>query len=532
MIRVLFFILLAAFASGTAQAQWREASSPNFLVYGEMGEKDLRRFAEKLEKFDFLLRRIHNVNAPASSNRLRIILVPNQAAVADLAGAPGAPIAGYYVRDARGMLMVGSRNRVRGPAGGDRGENRAVYMIDPESVLLHEYTHHFMYQYFPATYPTWYSEGFAEFWGATHFRDDGVVEIGLPAEHRFGSFFGNRWLDVSQLLEAQSYADVAEVDLLYAMGWLLVRYTWDSKERKQQLQRYLALINQGVGYRDAARQAFGDLGRLNGELRRYSRRSKFDVVQLPLRSIDFGQISVRPLSGAEQALFRYEIELSQGVSNADFQDFAARLRREAARFPDDPFALRLLAEVERTASNQGAARAAVERLLAAAPEDPRGLALKGLIALEPLRRGEAVTSEEIAAARRHILRAAKLQPNDPIILEALYDSHGLTGRLPPDEAQAALYRAMELAPSDPRLRMKVAADFEQRGMIPEAIAIIRPDAFRTPHSKNESERERKRRQFDEDRNRRAGTARPETAREMLERLTAMQSGQTAAGASR
>jgi hypothetical protein len=77
---------------------------------------------------------------------------------------------------------------------------------------------------------------------------------------------------------------------------------------------------------------------------------------------------------------------------------------------------------------------------------------------------------------------------------------------------------MELAPSDGRLRYRVAADFEQRGLIPEAIATIRPDAYRTPDRREESDRERADRERRENRDRRAGTGRSETAREMLERL--------------
>ena len=90
--------------------------------------------------------------------------------------------------------------------------------------------------------------------------------------------------------------------------------------------------------------------------------------------------------------------------------------------------------------------------------------------------------------------------------------------IPPDDAQAALYRAMELAPSDGDLRFKVAADFERRDMIAEAIAIIRPEAYRVPERRDESERERAARLRQEDRYRRAGTVRTESAREMLDRL--------------
>jgi hypothetical protein len=77
---------------------------------------------------------------------------------------------------------------------------------------------------------------------------------------------------------------------------------------------------------------------------------------------------------------------------------------------------------------------------------------------------------------------------------------------------------MELAPSDDRLRYLLASDFEKRGMIPEAIAIIRPDAYQVPDRRDESEGEKAKRERQENRNRRAGTAKTETAREMLDRL--------------
>ena len=529
--RLLSLLALVAF-SGAAQAEWKEASTRNFLVYSEGSEADLRSFAEKLEKFDFVLRRFHRLDAPPSPYRLRVFLLANQAAVADMAGAPGSGIAGYYIPDARGMMLVGSRNvRQLHVGGGSLNLEENSADLDSERVLLHEYTHHFMYQYFPATYPSWYSEGWAEFWGATRFADNGVIEVGHPASHRFRSFSANRWMPMQELLSAQNYSQVGEVDLLYAQGWLLVRYAWENPERQRQLQQYLTLINRGTAYGDAARQAFGDLGRLNDELRAYSGRSRFNVLSLPFRAIDIGEIRIRTLSPTEQALFRSEIDFSQGISNEEFPEFSARVRQQAAAFPSDPFALRLLVEVERTANNLASARAALDRLLAVTPEDPRGLMYKGLVEIEALRTAGNGSGPAWQEARRPIERALAISPNDPLVQEAYYDSYSATGRLPPDEAQAALYRAMELAPSDSRIRYKVASDFEQRNLLPEAIAIIRPDANRVPERRSESERERQRRLAREDRYRRAGTARRETAREMLERLLRKQQESAPASAS-
>lgn len=524
--KLLAFLALTLFA-GAAHAEWKVASSRNFLVYSEGGDAELRAFAEKLERFDFVLRRIHRVEAAPSPNRLRIILVSNQRAVAEMAGRSGSGVAGYYVSDSRGMLMVGSRNNTRSAPSRQQEVDR--YNIDSEAVLLHEYTHHFMYQYFPATYPTWYSEGWAEFWGATRFGPNGEVEVGHPAEHRFASFDNGRWLPLRTMLEAQNYSQVNEVDLLYAQGWLLVRYAWENPERQRQLQQYLNLVNRGSTYSSAAREAFGDLGQLNDELRQYSGRGRFNIIVLPFRAIDTGEVAVRPLAGAEQAMFRTEIELSQGVSNTEFANFAARVRGEAARFPDEPFALRLLAEVERIAGNAPAAKAAVDRLLSRAPDDPRALMMKAMLDMQALLAAGNRAPEAWSLARAPLIRALTLGANDPIVQEAFYDSYAMTMAVPPDEAQAALYRAMELAPSDGGLRYKVAADFERRNMIAEAIAIIRPQAYRVPERADETERERERRMRREDSNRRAGTSRTESAREMLDRLLEKQRGDQAAG---
>lgn len=527
MIRNLLALLAAVFLSGAAHAEWKVASSRNFLVYSEGDEAELRAFADKIERFDFVLRRIHRVEAPPSPNRLRVILVSNQRAVAELLGRSGSGVAGYYIPDSRGMLMVGSRNNTRSAP--SRQQETERYNIDSEAVLLHEYTHHFMYQYFPATYPSWYSEGWAEFWGSTRFGPNGEVEVGHPVEHRFASFDGGRWLSLQTMLEAQNYSQVNEIDLLYAQGWLLVRYAWENQERHRQLQQYLNLINRGATYADAAQQAFGDLRQLNDELRRYSGRARFNVIVLPFRAIDTGEIAIRPLTGAEQAMFRTEIELSQGISNAEFPAFSARVRSEAARFPDDPFALRMLAEVERTAGNTAAAQAAVDRLLARAPDDPRGLMMKSVLAQDALRTANDSNGQAWTQARAPLVRAVALAPNDPLVQEAYYDSFAQIMAIPPDDAQAALYRSMELAPSDGSLRMKVAADFERREMIPEAIAIIRPQAYRVPERRDETDREREARLRREDRYRRAGTARTETAREMLDRLLEKQRAAQATG---
>jgi hypothetical protein len=75
---------------------------------------------------------------------------------------------------------------------------------------------------------------------------------------------------------------------------------------------------------------------------------------------------------------------------------------------------------------------------------------------------------------------------------------------------------MELAPSDDDLRYRVAADFEQRDMIEDAVAIIRPLALTLPSK--ESEKQKRNREKMEDKYREAGREKRETARDMFLRL--------------
>lgn len=506
----LAWLALLVLMPAAARAEWKEATSANFVVYSESNEPRLREFTEKLEKFNFVLRAYHGVTAPPSPIKLKVYLFPTIEGVGKMAGGEG--VAGYYIPRSRALMMVGTYGR------GPSRDRYAPVDIDAESILLHEYTHHFMYRYFPATYPTWYSEGFAEFWGATKFLPNDVVEVGQSARYRYGSFEMNRWLSVKKLLTAQSYADVPELDLLYAEGWLMVRAAFDHPKRSKQVQAYLAAINRGASYEQAMNEAFDDLGALNSQLQAYARGGKFNLVTLPFKKIDVGAIAVRNVSPAQNAMMELEIELAQGVLKREVAEFAGKVRSAAGRFPADPFALALLSEAERLAGNRDAAAAAADKLLAAAPDDPRGLLQKALAEMERLKAASSRDPKAWNAARQHLVRASRIAPNDPLVLEAYYESYAGQGILPPEPAQAALYKAMELAPSDDDLRYKVAADFERRDMIEEAITIIRPVAWVLPHRKNESAKEKKRREEREEKYRGAGQVKRETAREMLARL--------------
>lgn len=500
--------LLVLLTPGIARAEWREATSKHFIVYSEGGEETLRRAVSDLEKYDLVLRWASRITRPDAAVKLRIFLMANQNELSGTMPEGGADgILGYY-----------TVARLRPVAFGLRRTPGYVEGMNAQEVLFHEYAHHIMYQYFPAAYPSWYTEGFAEFYGTTRIGENDVIEVGHAALARYRSF-GEDWLPLKKMLTAKSYEDVGDdIGLLYAQGWLLVHYLANTPERKGQLEKYLAAINSGRSFEEARDTAFGPDGKkLDGELRAYSRQRAVKALRIPFRPIDVGPIQFRTLGPAEQALVDEEIKLSRGLLKMEAADFAQKVRRKAKQFPDDPYALSMLVEAERAAGNAAGAAAAVERWLAVKPGAARAMMHKAQLRIEALQKSASTDAEAWQSARAMLVGANKTDPKDPAILAAYYDSFAASGTLPPAGAQNALYRAFEMVPQDDELRYKLALDFEKRGMITDAIATIKPAAF-SLSSEDESAREKRRREKLEDKYRAVGQQKRETAVEMLKRL--------------
>lgn len=508
---MLFRLLIALpmlLSAASAQARWKEATSNNFIVYGEMSSERLEKTVADLEKYHFMLRTVSGAKAPPSPIRIKIYLMQNIGAVADSLPYDVSGIAGYYTTTPRGPIAVSTRVATGGQFG-----------LGAQQVLFHELAHHFMNQYFPAAYPPWYSEGFADYYGTARILDRDVIEVGHPVENRYLSLSGNDWLPLDKVLTARSYGDVSgRLDLLYAQGWLLVHYLANDKARSGQLRDYLTAINSGRSYEQAMESAFGPGAKaLNEELQAYARRRKLMALALPFKPITVGDIAIAELSPARDALIEHEIALGSGVLKRTAAQFAASVRKVAARFPDDPYALRILTEAERSAGNSELAGKAVDRWLSLAPGDPLAMMHKGALQVEALRSAGARDSAAWAKAREPIFEAHKAAPGNPEILIAYYDSFAAQGMLPPAGAQNGLVAAFEALPQDSAIRYKLASDFEQRGLIEDAIAVITPAALEL-RSGADDEKEKKKQDLEREKYRKVGDDTTETPREMLLRL--------------
>ena len=212
----------------------------------------------------------------------------------------------------------------------------------PDLVLHHEYAHHFMLQYFPAIYPGWYTEGFAELIGSSKLMDDGRIGYGMPALHR-GNDINAYWAPLQDLLTKEK---VHMLDT-YAQGWAVTHFlTFDSK-RSAQLRQYLTALGKGQSLAEAA-TAFGDLDELNREARRYVTAGSFEY--RPVK-VDIARQVIqrdRTLSPGEAALIPETIafrdgDLSEYRDSSDRNKEASfrehnlgRIRDKTGRFPADP----------------------------------------------------------------------------------------------------------------------------------------------------------------------------------------------------
>lgn len=510
-----WFVLLAVLCLPvSAQAEWRQAVSRHFIVYSEGSEQEIRQAASDLERYDRLLRLM--MDAPDDDPvKVKIYLMQNMGQVQRTMGPGGgrSGVAGYYSASTRGPIAVGLRQ--------DTGGSK--FDLTSEVVLFHEYAHHLMMRHFGSAYPSWYVEGFAEFYGMTRMLPNNVIETGRPASHRLALMREiNEWMPLKQMLSATTWKELdGKAYLVYSQGWLLTHYLADNQARKGQLGRYLTAINRGVDRKTAMDQAFGpDAAELNKELRLYSRKGIFEATRVTFPPFEMGPIRIRTLGKAESELLRHDIALSRGIYAREAADFVKEVREIASRFPNDAYAAAILTEAEYLTDNRTAAREAAERWLALEPAAPRALMYMSLIEASELAKAESDDKTRWARPIRWITQARDAAPTDSLVLEAYYDVHAAQGSLPPARAQNALYRAMELVPQDSGLRHKVAGDFERRGLIEAAILAIRPAAYRTHDPDRETEKEKIKRERWEEKWRRAGTEKVESPREMLARLEA------------
>ncbi|WP_294253280.1 hypothetical protein [uncultured Sphingomonas sp.] len=446
---VLLASALASFIAGPACADWRVAETAHFIVYANASEAALRRNAERLEKFDKALRLSRGIpeSSLGKAGRVTVYFVSSEDRVAALAGS--ADVAGFYIPRAGASVAF-----VPGDLSGD-----GPLALGSQQVLQHEYAHHFMFTTWPdAAFPSWVSEGWAEFHATASFDRDGSMQFGgAPMYRAYGLLTGNP-LPIQQILAgAAGKLRADQRDALYGRGWALVHYLTFEPSRKGQLSAYLdAITKERKSPEAAAVAAFGDLRALNKELERFLQQPKISGFRVRAENLAIPPVTLRLLRPGEAAIMPVRIRSDAGVDEKTAPAVYADAKKIAARFPDDPEVQRALAEAAYDAGDHAAALAAADRAIAADPKLVEAHCYRAMAQMAIAEAAKDEKPETWAEIRRTIGRANRLDTEDPRPLILFFRSYAERRQWPPEIARDGLMHAYELAPQDRGLRMQAA----------------------------------------------------------------------------
>lgn len=463
---VLMALGLVLALSGTAQAAWWQAKGRHFTVYSEGSDANLRDFAERLEKFDFLLRRVTKVTDPEQGSPVNVYLLSNDRKVRNLAHNPN--IAGFYRTSNRSAFAVLAR-----------GEKTGTFDFGAEEILFHEYTHHFMLSHFPAAYPSWYVEGFAEFFSVVKFPKDGSIEFGNVPMARVPGLVQGQAYPLKQLFARDTEGlSQRDGDRYYGTAWLLTHYyQYGRTERRDEIARYLTDLARGVPDIRPDGYFAGGLDGLEKDLKAYMRH-RLSASRLTTKEMAIGDIVVRPVDPARGAVIEDELKLDCGPATDELPALVTAIRASAAKFPDSAYAAALLADAEWAAEQKDAALAAADRAIALDPTLSRAHATRAQVLLE--RAHDSDRAEDWKAALTAIVKANRADVEDPVPLALFYRYHAMRGGRMPDLGYDGLYKAFTLLPQNPDYRFNVAQATAARGDYATASMLLDPIAY-SPH---------------------------------------------------
>lgn len=456
--------MLALVLPATAQAQWRRAESPNFVVYGEGSEARLRERILLLEDFDRLLRTVTSVNTPPAAAKLHVYLVDDNRALARIRDL-GHNAAGFYAASPEGIGAFVSVD-----SGGTLNET-----------LFHEYAHHFMLQHAPGSYPAWYIEGFAEYFSTVRFTRD-AIDIGNFSRGRASWLVHEGWLPLDRLLGGSPSGLTPEgVSMFYSQSWLLTHYFYSTPERQAALGRYLVAARRG-GPISGIEQATGmNAERMGRELRNYIRDGSIRFRRMRRGSAGAPPpVTVATLPRAADDLILHHAALRVGISDANEASQLQAIRTAAARHANDPFARRVLAQAELLHGDRATAGRLLDGLIGEAPNDAELMYLRGRLHLEAAEDAPDPDSERLLA-RQWFVRAHRADPDHFQTLYRYFEAVRSGPEAMSENTANLIILAHELAPQVSEIRLAAAALMLQRGDTARVVSLLSPISA-DPHS--------------------------------------------------
>ena len=498
--------------SAPAMAEWKVATSEHFEMYSQEKESEVVDFVAKLERFNMLLTYFSGVAQERPGRRLKVYWVRNANQVQEIIRAINSGVQGYYVSATPygAIAVVPGETKARGSrhAGADKQEG-----IDPEEVIFHEYSHHFMLQNFPVALPGWFIEGFAEYYGYTKMDPNGDIRLGTYAESRTAeiNYFGIANLE--KLLDPNERSGIGS---FYGTSWLLTHYLNFDPARTKQFDGYLADVQNGMPSVDAANKNFtGGILQLRKELDKYWRGRNFKFQTLSnVRDYDRSKIKVTALPADESAAIIQSIRFYSGGAEdkTERQRLRGFLQDAAKAQPQSAFLKAFLADIYYQNDEDDLAIASAAEALTLNPSHHRARLVKAVALMEKAQtlEGGNTKRNELSAAEakvtppdtdgtivvtasrnaqtqplwaealKLISAANRADPDDPYPLYLYYEYLRRRGEPLNEVAVDGLTKAHVTSPQYTPFRFALAQAFSAEGDNKSAAALAKAMAY-SPH---------------------------------------------------
>jgi tetratricopeptide (TPR) repeat protein len=459
----------------SANAEWLKAESPHFIVYGDVGEGEMRAYVRKVERFDAVLRTYYPVANSHESGKLEIFLAHGISDLRKVSPNLSEGIAGFYTGDVDRIFAIVDLTRSEG-----------------DSTLFHEYGHHFMRANMPAAYPGWFTEGFAEYYSTIDLSPS-RIRIGLPSPGRMNSLtMGvNSWASMDAVLGGRTKVPRFLGHSYYAQAWALTHYFMSTPERQQLMSRYLQATMAGADPIEALQTIVGMTpDQLQNAVRSYvgGRINYFTPIQTINPSTE---VSIAPMSRSARDLVWLDLRMDR-LGPTGKAEALTEVRDRAARYPGDPFAAVVLAKAEIQAENWNAAEAAVATLVAAGTPNTEALRLSAIARMHRADADDVEASQRAVLyrdAQRMLARAVQVDPTDYRLYLGLNEARRIAPDYPTDNDLNVLLAAEEYAPQVDAVRFLAAQALVNAGVYRQAVEILAPVAS-NPHGGESSQASR------------------------------------------
>jgi len=253
-------MLLAAIP--VSAAQWVRVETPNFVVFGEVGEKRTREVAAEFERFREALGRVLAGAATQAPVPTTVVVFDNRRSFE-----PYRP------------LYNGKPIELAGMFSSDRDVNRVALALEDREqglrTIFHEYVH-LVASNVTNGLPVWLNEGLAEYYSTFLVTDDGkTATMGTVIAPHMLLLNQERLLPLQELLavthDSPMYNEGQRRGMVYAESWVLVHFLLSDPNRSKQLGEYARLTGAGTPAAAAWPQVFGAYDPL-ADLRRYAQQ--------------------------------------------------------------------------------------------------------------------------------------------------------------------------------------------------------------------------------------------------------------------